>query len=269
MHAKERGCKPRNFGFAICRVLSEQAMSAACMRREIPNQHYRPVAPAWTAWIAGALLIAFNPAPAKADDVDRQHPVTRLAAVEADKLKDHGARQALPLPGNEIDAGFAMLFAQNSYTVAPGGLSREILVALVSTTPEGVDDDIAKQHGLELLDRTELTSQGLRIVRYRAPDNRPIAPIIAELATDPRIRRAQINAQYGLPVPGSASTEVGGLKSARPKAARVGGKVPPAVPRRVVGSVDAGQPRKDRAASAAAYRPLPAGKVADVLSGGL
>jgi hypothetical protein len=68
-------------------------------------------------------------------------------------------------------------------------------------------DDIAAQHDLKLVDRTELSSFGLRIVRYRVQNSRPIGPVIANLRRDQRISSAQANIEYG--VRSEAKTENG------------------------------------------------------------
>ena len=85
-------------------------------------------------------------------------------------------------------------------------------MAFALSVPQSIDEDIAKQHGLELVDRTELPSLGLRVVRYRAQANAPIAPIIANLRKDQRISSAQTNAEYRLPSQSGPATEVSRLK---------------------------------------------------------
>ena len=85
-------------------------------------------------------------------------------------------------------------------------------MAFALSVPQSIDEDIAKQHGLELVDRTELPSLGLRVVRYRAQANSPIAPIIANLRKDQRISSAQASAEYRLPSQSGPATEVSRLK---------------------------------------------------------
>ena len=110
-------------------------------------------------------------------------------------------RPGLPVRETDIDADLRLLVAQNEAQAKSGaGFSDDtILVAFALSVPQSVDEDLAKQHGLELVDRTELQSLGLRVVRYRAQANSPIAPIITNLRKDPRINSAQASAEYRLP----------------------------------------------------------------------
>ena len=148
---------------------------------------------------------------ALAADLGDLQPVTRIAAAGAG---GPGAFPFRPVREAEIDADLKLLLAQNGPPSQTGAAFGDdtILVAFALSVPQSIDEDIAKQHGLELVDRTELQSIGLRVVRYRAQANAPIAPIIANLRKDQRISSAQTNAEYRLPSQSEPATEVSRLK---------------------------------------------------------
>ena len=150
---------------------------------------------------------------ALAENVDTLQSATRVAAVGGGP-ESLARRPSGPVRGTEFNADLKLLLAQNGTPLltADGTPSDDtILVAFASSTPLSFDEDVAKQHGLELIDRTELLSFGLRIVRYRARDNTPIAAIIANLQKDQRISTAQANAEYRLPAPSGPPNEVSRL----------------------------------------------------------
>ena len=151
---------------------------------------------------------------ALAADLGDLQPVTRIAAAGAGEPEAFAFRPGLPVRETEIDADLKLLLAQNGPPSKTGAAFGDdtILVAFALSVPQSIDEDIAKQHGLELVDRTELPSLGLRVVRYRAQANAPIAPIIANLRKDQRISSAQANAEYRLPSQSGPATEVSRLK---------------------------------------------------------
>jgi hypothetical protein len=151
---------------------------------------------------------------ALAADLGDLQPVTRIATAGGGEPEAFAFRPGLPARETEIDADLKLLLAQNG---PPSKIDAEfgddtILVAFALSVPHSIDEDIAKQHGLELVDRTELQSLGLRVVRYRAQANSPIAPIVANLRKDQRISSAQGNTEYRLPSQSGPATEVSRLK---------------------------------------------------------
>ena len=107
----------------------------------------------------------------------------------------------MPLRRPDIDVDLKVLLAQHHPATKSDATTGDdtILVALASSVPTSVDEDLARQYGLELLDRSELPELGLRIVQFRASGNRATGPIITDLRNDQRVRRAQLNVRYGLP----------------------------------------------------------------------
>ena len=149
-----------------------------------------------------------------AADLGDLQPVTRIAAAGAGEPEAFAFRPGLPARETEIDADLKPLLAQNGPPSKTGAVFGDdtILVAFALSVPQSIDEDIAKQHGLELVDRTELPSLGLRVVRYRAQANSPIAPIITNLRKDQRISSAQASAEYRLPSQSGPATEVSRLE---------------------------------------------------------
>ena len=145
---------------------------------------------------------------ALAADLGELQPVARKPGGGA--LEAFAFRPGLPLRETEIDTGLKPLFAQNGPPSKTGAAFGDdtILVAFALSAPQSIDEDLAKQYGLALVDRTELQSLGLRVVRYRAQANSPIAPIIANLRKDQRISSAQASAEYRLPSQSGPATEV-------------------------------------------------------------
>ena len=70
---------------------------------------------------------------------------------------------------------------------------------------EGVEEDVARAYGLELIDRSTLHSLRMRIARYRLP---PVATVLERLRADRRIALAVMNVRYA-PHPSPQGTELG------------------------------------------------------------
>ena len=222
---------------------------------------------------AGAVAVvslALAPA-ARVDDGKAQAP-TQVAAADgaADAVP---FRLGMPLRRPDIDVDLKVLLAQHHPSTKSDATAGEdtILVALASSVPTSVDEDLASQYGLELLGRTELPELGLRIVQFRAFGNRATGPIITDLRNDQRVRRAQLNVRYGLPVQGVPAPEVSRLKG--PAVVVKPETVQPRSDRKTAAVAQVGQrpaaALERKPVSARAEAPLQAGRVGDVLSGGL
>ena len=251
-------------------------MSAACsdLQRQQGGPGRRttgPVAIMKAGAVAAALSLAM--ASAASADESKVQGSTRVAAVDgtADTLP---YRLGMPLPRIDLDVDLKVLLAQHRPSTTQNDAASEdtILVAIVLSVPQSVDEDIAKQYGLELLDRTELPDLNLRIVQFRVSGNRAIAPVLSDLRNDQRIRRAQQNAQYSVPSHGSPAPGISRLNGPpaetppslsdrkSPTVAKVAQKLPD---QRVSRSL------KGQAANENALQSVRVEKVGDVLSGGL
>lgn len=90
--------------------------------------------------------------------------------------------------------------------------SREsVLVSFTLSAPEGVEDEVAKEHNLELVSKLPLPTLGMRVVRYAVPDARPIATVLERLRADQRVSSAQVNVQYRQIEPNAPDTVVGSV----------------------------------------------------------
>ena len=223
--------------------------------------------------VAAALSLAL--ASAAWADENKVQGSTRVAAVDgtADTLP---YRLGMPLPRIDLDVDLKVLLAQHRPSTTQNDATAAedtILVAVVLSVPQSVDEDIAKQYGLELVDRTELPDLDLRIVQFRVSGNRAIAPILSDLRNDQRIRRAQQNAQYSVPSQGSPAPGISRLNGPpaetppslsdrkSPTVAKVAQKLPD---QRVSRSL-----KGQAAANENALQSVRVEKVGDVLSGGL
>ena len=74
-----------------------------------------------------------------------------------------------------------------------------VLVEVLESVPESVEERIAREHGLQLVTRLTVGGPGRRIVVYRAFDGRSPAEVVAALKRDQRVSSAQTNAVYRLP----------------------------------------------------------------------
>ena len=72
----------------------------------------------------------------------------------------------------------------------------EVVVRMARTMPEAVDLALAQTHGLQLLERSTIELIGVRLVRYRVLNNRPLAAALTALQGDPRTLGPQLNYYY-------------------------------------------------------------------------
>lgn len=147
-----------------------------------------------------------------------------------------------------------------------------ILAAFAASAPESVEEDLAKQHGLEIIKRVTLSSLDLRIVTYRAREGDAAAAVVQRLRVDPRVSSAQVNVAYRAIDP--VETEVSVSGHPRNLAQRDAKQPMPAakrVPARSAAIEAAGQQPKPKAASERLSMHGGSVKVtaADVLAGGL
>lgn len=250
-------------------------MFAACshLRRQRGGIGRRAIGPA--AWAMVAALSMAMPTTARADESKAQGS-TRIAAADAaaDTLP---YRLGMPLPRLDLDLKVLLVQHRPATTKNDATAGEDtILVAIVLGVSESVDEDIAKQYGLELLERTELPELGLRIVQFRVSGNRATAPVLAELRNDQRIRRAQHNAQYAPvplepPAPGSSRLSGPSLQAAPAPADR---KAPAVVAKVAQRQAEPPEPRRAsrsslKGAGSPPQEALQSSRVGDVLAGGL
>ena len=118
------------------------------------------------ALIGVGTMLALNPLGlqlALATDLTQPRTVARVAAIEG-ALEHFPYHASLLIRSVEVKADLNLLLAQSESSVLDGAARDDtILVAFALSEPYSIDEDIAAQHGLELIDRTELSSFGLRL----------------------------------------------------------------------------------------------------------
>lgn len=147
----------------------------------------------------------------------------RLAALK-EASPQYSVRLA-PLPGPRIDAGNESRTPYRLMTQSPVPSAAEaqpggdiILAGFPFSTPEGVEEDVAREHKLEIIGRFSLQALGKRIVRYRIPDGRAAADVVMILRGDRRVVSAQANLRYRLRDPAPATA----VSSAKPQVVPMG-----------------------------------------------
>jgi hypothetical protein len=79
---------------------------------------------------------------------------------------------------------------------SPQFVPDEVVVRMAQATPEAVDVAVGQTHGLQLLERSSIALLGVRLVRYRVLNNRPLAAALTALQGDPRVLGPQFNYYY-------------------------------------------------------------------------
>jgi hypothetical protein len=177
--------------------------------RDRTRRAARPVIRTTTVCVGGSgtRCNLTSPKPRKPKVVIRTVKVDR--AVKVAKLR----AKRPPLPKTTTLAGFAAPPGKQQPPGAGGGQANgplrlppasldspfvpdEVLVTMAPATPPAVDDQVAAAYGLQLLSRDTLDLIGQRLVRYRIPDGRPVATLLALLATEPRVAAPQPNFIY-------------------------------------------------------------------------
>jgi hypothetical protein len=142
-----------------------------------------------------------------------------------------------------------------------------ILAAFHASAPESTEEELAKQHGLEIVRRLTLSSLDLRVVTYKLRDG-SVSEIVERLRTDPRVSSAQANVAYRSIDPDEAKVS----RSEPPRdAVKQPAQAPKRAPTRSASANVERQPPVPKATSE--HVPMRGGLVtataADVLAGGL
>jgi hypothetical protein len=149
----------------------------------------------------------------RASDSGATRSSARIASASPDPTAPpvrHGTR-------NSVANGEKESTRDSTAAANPG--SREVLATFALSSPESVEEEVAKELGLQLVERSQAFDLGYRIVRYRVPDDGKIAGVIARLRADPRVGKAQANVQYTLPEEHPPPTAVSDLKERTGEAA--------------------------------------------------
>lgn len=87
-----------------------------------------------------------------------------------------------------------------------------VIAIFPSSTPQGVEEEIAKAHKLEFVRRLDIGSPDGRAALYRITDGRAAAEVVAALNSDVRVSAAHENVSYSLPPQLPAPVAVSGAK---------------------------------------------------------
>jgi hypothetical protein len=143
-----------------------------------------------------------------------------------------------------------------------------ILTAFHASAPENTEEELAREHGLEIVRRVTLSSLDLRIVTYKLRDSSISAEILERLRADPRVSSAQANVAYRAIEPDEAKVSGSELAPNTIKQRTAGKRMPT----RSASADIAGKPARPKAASERLSirngGPVTA-TAADVLAGGL
>ena len=143
-----------------------------------------------------------------------------------------------------------------------------ILAAFHASAPESTEEELARQHGLEIVRRLTLSSLDLRVVTYKLRDGSISAEILERLRADPRVNSVQANIAYRAIEPDEAKVSESEPIRDTIKQPTVGKPMPT----RSASADIAGKPARPRTASERlsmrSSNPVTA-TAADVLAGGL
>ncbi len=142
-----------------------------------------------------------------------------------------------------------------------------ILAALHASAPESTEEELAKQHGLEIVRRATLSTLDLRVVTYKVRGHSDSAEIVQRLRADSRVSTAQANVAY-------RAVEPEETKVSRSEPPRDAVKQPTSAgkrtPTRSVNANVVGQPPRPKATPERVSTRSPVRvTAADVLAGGL
>ncbi|HJU32151.1 MAG TPA: hypothetical protein VJ740_11880 [Hyphomicrobiaceae bacterium] len=168
----------------------------------------------------------------EAAEADAATVQVAAVAIDSDRV-DHPPDARAERESGELE----WLVAQLPPSGAAEASGETVLAVFAASTPEAVEEEIAKAHKLERVRRLEIGSREKRVVLYRITDGRNPADVVAALRNDARVSTAQPNARYAvapqLPPPAppaiSAAPPVSprSTKQARHRTARPERKVQP------------------------------------------
>jgi hypothetical protein len=87
-----------------------------------------------------------------------------------------------------------------------------VIAIFPSSTPQGVEEEVANAHKLEFVRRLDTASTEGRVALYRITDGRAAAEVLAALNGDVRVSAAHENVRYSLPPQMPAPAAVSGAK---------------------------------------------------------
>jgi hypothetical protein len=150
---------------------------------------------------AFAMMLLVDDGSAQAVDTGSQNNL-RIAAVGGDAGRMGGEAKSLPTFAKVSDDSAAVdlrtLLAQYAPAAPAEAQARRdtVLLTIPLPAPAGVEDDIAREHGVEIIDSTDMPEFNWRSVMVRLPPGRPIDAVVAALKRDQRIKFAHATGTY-------------------------------------------------------------------------
>jgi hypothetical protein len=219
-----------------------------------------PLGIAAAAAMAAALMLVGDGLAQVAEDGVASPPKVRVAAVGAEAP---GAPDRQGVGSSDANIDLRMLLAQSAPAAAAESQSRDdtVLVSFPISTPRGVEDEVIREHGLEVVGRWELARFELRMVQLRVPPGRSVAALLADLRVDRRVKSAQANNTFRPATTGGggrAKDGSGGIVQPKPEETSQA-SASPSRPYGIAAALGPGGPTKTvhggRALGARSYKP--------------
>lgn len=177
---------------------------------------------------------------AQVADSEASAPKVRVAAVGGEAT---GAPDRSGVSGADGSIDLRLLLAQSAPAAAH---SRDdiVLVSFPISTPRSVEDDVVKEHRLEVVGRWELF--GLRVVQLRVPPGRSVAALLTDLGLDQRVKSAQTSGIYRPATPGGQAKvgPGGGAKAKSEEASQASASAPRRTTYGITAALDPGSQAK-------------------------
>ncbi len=120
------------------------------------------------------------------------------SAIMSGEAKGAASRAGAGVSDDTATIDLRTLLAQYAPAAAAEAQARRdtVLLTIPLPAPAGVEDDIAKEHGVEIADRFDMPEFKLRMVKVRIPPGRSVEAALTALKQDHRIKFAQISGTY-------------------------------------------------------------------------
>ena len=168
----------------------------------------RCLCPSNTIWRAGACRESGTREPQRSENPSgREREPRQVEPRDVGPARRPPAQSALPPPSGpaRIAPGPAPRPDALAISAVDTTVTAEIVATLRAATPQAVEDDIARDFNLVLLERLEVILTEERLVRFRIPDARTVDAVVAALGGDARLAGPQPNFVYRNQGGGSAT----------------------------------------------------------------
>jgi len=167
-------------------------MTSSARSRTAPGPHAcLPARARGAAAMAAALAILAGDGLAQVAGSEAAAGKVLVAAIGAE-----GTGTADRPGARALDGGIDLrpLLAQNTTAADAQARDDALLVTFPLATPSHVEDDVARQHGVEIIERWDSAKQ--RVIQVRVPPGRSAPAVLAALRSDARVQSAQATRIY-------------------------------------------------------------------------